>query len=114
MVTYDRPQEAKLHVHLENGETFEASKEDLQKFGYVDRYVAYRSFANRLDTILREAGLLDSYDALTSAKLNPLRYLAELAIIMPDLLEHPETAENDEAIVELEKTLRKETPKDED
>jgi len=34
-VSYDRPVAAKLYVHLDNGETFEAKPEDLARFGVV-------------------------------------------------------------------------------
>lgn len=107
MTTYDRPVEAKLFVVLDNGEKFEAKKEDLKKFGYVKSLDAYMNFNNHIDKILRNAGLIEDGEDLTSTMINPLRYIAELSCVMPELLNHPEHEDVHEAIIQLEKTLRK-------
>lgn len=102
-VTYDRPVEATLIVRLANGDEWKAKDEDLERFGYAQRLGAYIAFQRHLTRILTDAGLIAG--DLTKARLNPLRYLAELAIMHPELLEHPETAETDAEVVEIERTL---------
>jgi hypothetical protein len=54
--------------------------------------------------LLLDAGLIRH--ELTEARINPLRYIAELALTYPDLLDHPETAETDAEIVEIERHLQ--------
>lgn len=104
MTTYDRPVEAKLHVHLANGDSWEARGEDLERFGLVKRLEAYSTFARQLGEALECSDLLPDGD-LTSAQLNPVRYLAELAICFPDLLSHPDTAGTVAQIIDLERRL---------
>jgi hypothetical protein len=106
MVSYNRPVEAKLVVQLTNGEIFDATQADFANFGLVKKLDAYMEFNRHLTKVLHEAGLLEEREDLTDSKLNPLRYLVELAVVMPELLEHPETAENDANVVKLEKMLR--------
>lgn len=106
MPAYSRPVEAKLYVHLANGEKFEATKDDLANFGYVDRLDTYIRFSDHLAQALVAAGLIERHKHLTRAKLNPLRYLAETAICHPELLTHPEFAETDADIVAIEQALR--------
>lgn len=89
MTTYERPIEATLHVHLANGETWEAEADDLDRFGLVQRGEAYRVFRTTLMKILRRADLL-SRDDLTDAALNPVRELAEYALRYPHLVDHHE------------------------
>ena len=86
--TYDRPVKATLHVHLDNGETFQATAADLAKFGLVDSLDAYMRFDEALGKALRSAGLIGG--DITDAALNPVRYLVETAIRNPELLDHPE------------------------
>jgi hypothetical protein len=105
MPSYQRPVKATLHVRLENGETWEAKPEDLDQFGYVNRLDAYVAFDDHLMKILHAAGVLDENDDLTKSQLNPLRYLVEIAISHPALLTHPEMAENDAAVVDIERAL---------
>lgn len=105
-VTYDRPVGAALHVHLTNGETWEATDQDLVKFGLVNQLDAYMRFRDRLAGILRDAGLIDRAMQLTGCELNPLRHLAELAIAMPDLLDHPDNTESWQEVADLERRLR--------
>lgn len=104
--TYDRPTPATLHVKLKNGETWEATADDLEKFGYVKRLDAYITFSRHLAKVLFDAGLIEREKDLTRTQLNPLRYIAELAICHPALLDHPENAETDAQIVAIERALR--------
>lgn len=90
--TYDRPTKAQLRVHLADGESWEATPADLDKFGYVDRAQTYLRVTRHLQKLLADAGLLPSGD-IVDAHLNPLRYLVELAVCHPDLLDHPEAVE---------------------
>lgn len=87
-VTYDRPVKATLHVHLDNGESWPATAEDLERFGLARSLDAYMSFEYALGRILRGAGLVTG--DITDARLNPVRHLAEIAIRHPDLLDHPD------------------------
>jgi hypothetical protein len=78
-VTFDRPIPAKLIVRLENGDEFEPSKDDFDKFGLV----------NRLDTYVRFEQLFTEALGIPSGTLtddgnegpNLIRYLAECAIM---------------------------------
>lgn len=106
MVTFDRPVEAKLIVRLENGEEWEAKRDDLAKFGYVERYEAYQHFRNALWQILNDAGLLDDGDALIRAAINPIRYLAEVASGQPEFLDHEDLAETRAQVQAIEQLLR--------
>lgn len=81
MTTYDRPVKATLHVHLENGESWEVTPDDLEKFGLVTRSEAYARFAR----LLRKA--LPWRHELPASPLNPLRYLAEVALVFPHIFE---------------------------
>jgi hypothetical protein len=101
MTTFDRPVEAKLHVQLANGDSWEAREEDLERFGLVKLLDAYSSFAQQLSEALECSALLPTGD-LTSAQLNPVRYLAELAICFPDLLSHSDTAGTMAQIIDIE------------
>jgi hypothetical protein len=102
-VSYDRPVEAKLYVHLDNGEQFEAGPEDLKRFRLVRDLDAYMVFETKLREVLSEAGLIER--DTTEACLNPLRYLVETALCYPELLDHPEH-EGWKAIAELEQVLQ--------
>lgn len=87
MTTFDRPVPATLHVHLENGETWEATPADLEKFGLAKRREVYATFEKALIKALEPHG----YHDITDALLNPLRYLTEVAIHYPDhFTEFPE------------------------
>lgn len=95
--SYDRPVKAKLFVHLDNGEMFEAGPDDLAKFRLVDRLDAYMALQRKLSAVLAGAGLLDydnpvdgEYRELVDAELNPLRHLAEVVLVMPDLADNPD------------------------
>mgnify|MGYP001615901251 CR=1 FL=1 len=103
-VTYDRPVNAELCVKLSNGETWKATPEDLAKFGYVSRLDAYAAFDDHLRKLLGEAGLIQL--EITEARLNPLRYLVELAINHPHLLGHREVTETNTEVVEIERSLQ--------
>lgn len=77
MTTYMRPVNANLHVHLDNGETFEASADDLSKFGYVRKGDVYTTWETRFREAIGED--------VTDSPLNPLRYILEISIYHPDL-----------------------------
>lgn len=110
MTTYDQPVEATLQVKLANGSAWEATEADLNRFGYVKRLDAYMTFQRHLTRVLLDAGLIRR--ELTEARLNPIRYIAELALNYPDLLDHPETRETDAEIVELERHLQTTMPEE--
>lgn len=110
MTTYDRPAAATLHVKLENGETWEATPEDLDKFGYVKRLDAYLLFDDHISEALRAASLIGK--DITDARINPLRYIVELAICHPQLLTHPEVAETTARVVEIERHLQTTLPEE--
>lgn len=103
VTSYDRPVKASLHVHLENGETWEATPEDLERFGLTRKLDAYMRFNDALSRILRDHDLLSG--DLTDAELNPVRYLAEIAIGHPDLLDHEEH-ESWRNVADLERRLQ--------
>lgn len=100
---FSRPVRATLHVHLDNGEEWEAKPEDLAKFNLVDRHDAYMAFDDALRQILRDAGLIDG--DITDAELNMVRYLVELAITSPDLLWHSGN-EGWRSVAEIERALQ--------
>lgn len=81
MTTYDRPVEATLHVHLANGETWEATPEDLMRFGLTSKLDAYARVRDLLATALPWRA------DLTGSPLNAVRHLAETAIVYPDLID---------------------------
>lgn len=106
-VTYDRPIPGKLMVVLENGESWEAGPSDILKFGYVHRLDTYMRFRTKLYWVLQEGGVLPEGADLTDAALNPLRYLVELAVCSPEVLEMEETKQSlFPELVELERTLQ--------
>ena len=104
-VSYERPVEATLMVKLSNGEMFEASGEDLSKFGYIKKLDAYMNFNNHVDKVLREAGLLEDREDLTDTPITSLRYIVELACNYPELLDDPEIVDVNENIVKMVKIL---------
>lgn len=104
VTSYDRPVKATLLVRLDNGEEWEATPEDMAGFGYVDRLNAYGAFDDHLRNLLIREGLIER--RTTEARLNPLRYIAELAICYPDLLAHPDMAENNAEVVAIERALQ--------
>jgi hypothetical protein len=103
-VTYERPVEASLVVRLANGEEWKAKPEDLARFGYIQQADAYMAFQRHVTTVLLDAGLVDR--ELTEARINPLRYLVELAVMHPDLLQHPEIGDTNAEIVAIERALQ--------
>lgn len=115
--TYDRPIEAKLVVRLSNGEEWEATQADLDRFGLVARNDAYMAFNSALTDALTSHGLLDydadEYRTLTDAEVNPLRYLVETVLCYPDLLDHPEH-EGWKSVADVERRLRRVLPPDTD
>jgi hypothetical protein len=104
-VTYDVPVKATLRVRLSNGREWDATDEDLRKFGLDSRLDCYMRFDDALRKTLFDAGLLGTRGDITESALNTVRYLAEIAINHPDLLDHPEH-EGWREVVTIEQTLR--------
>lgn len=103
--TYERPVRATLHVHLDNGETWEATPDDLARFQLGQTYVASTAFAEALSDVLHSHGLLSDRKEATDAALNPVRYLAEVSINYPHLLDHPDH-DGWSVIADMERVLR--------
>lgn len=101
--SYDRPIKARLWVHLETGESWEATDADLEQFRLIGINDAYMRFDDALTRVLTEAELIDG--DLTLARLNPLRYLTETAICHPDLMDHAEHRRW-MAVADIERTLQ--------
>jgi hypothetical protein len=102
---FDRPIEGTLHVVLTNGDSWEAGPDDLRKFGLVTAHEAYSIWDKHVTDVLSKASLLERGD-LTRSAINPIRYMVEVAICYPDLLEHPEMSTTDEDLVTIESALR--------
>lgn len=100
--TYERPVQGRLFVHLDNGESWEATPQDLTQFRLVERLEPYGQFRRALEAALARAGI--DADA-TTATLGPVRYLAEIAIMHPDLVDHPDRLGWVD-VAEIEKFLR--------
>lgn len=75
-VTYARPVAATMHVHLENGEQWEATPEDYARFRLVNRGDAYHAFSSALVRALD----LERDKDVTDSCLNPIRYLVEVTV----------------------------------
>lgn len=105
--SYQRPIKATLHVHLATGEQWAVTEADLDNFGLVDRRGAYATFDDILTAVLTKAKLLNG--SITTAQLNPVRYLVETAIVNPDLLYHPEHR-NWDYVCEIERRLQDTRP----
>lgn len=105
-VTYDRPVNAKLFVHLDNGEKWEANPDDLQKWGFINGHDAYIRWERHIAGVLRAGGMMTDDDDMTDSELNPLRYITELILCYPpDFLSHAD-GEVNEAVVAIEKKLQ--------
>lgn len=111
MTSYDQPVEATLQVKLANGKSWDATPEDMKRFGYVSRCDAYMAFDDHLRELLYGAGLIDR--EVTDAWINPVRYVAEVAINYPELLAHRDMADVNARIVEIERHLQATLPEDE-
>lgn len=72
--TYERPVTARLRVVPDIGEPWDATPEDLVRFGLVDRLDAYARFDSWLRSVL---GIDDS----TESALNIIRRAVECAIM---------------------------------
>lgn len=81
---YDTPVPGRLIVRLNNGDEHYATPEDLEKWGFVERHTAYRIFRQAMQVAVTFYGPHPPDTDLTDTKLNPLRYLAEQAIMYPD------------------------------
>ena len=106
--SYERQLKAKLIVRLENGEEWEAKADDLEKFGIDFRTESYYRFDSGLEKLLTDAGLIDR--DLTQARLNMVRYFAELSICHPDLVDHRDSDWS--RLVEIERVLQEHLPSD--
>lgn len=105
-VTYDRPVKAKLMVSLNDGdEMWEATAEDLAKFGLFYGYDAYKVWHDWMVDLLDKGGLLPDRD-LTDAMINPIRYTVELAMTYPELLYHPDQTDIRSRIRAIESLLQ--------
>lgn len=77
-VTYERPMRASLIVRLENGDEWEASAQDLDRFGYGRRLSIY----TRTAQMLAEGLGLSHFDELTDhPRPNLVRYLIECGVM---------------------------------
>lgn len=101
---YERPVKATLHVHLENGDSWPATRADLDKFDLLPGLDAYMRVDDALTKALHDGGVLPADRDITWAQLNSVRYLAELAIRMPELLARPD-AEVPRNVADLERAL---------
>ncbi|MFS0885259.1 hypothetical protein [Aeromicrobium sp. 179-A 4D2 NHS] len=78
--TFDRPVVGTLHVHLENGETFEATSDDLRQFGLVDaqtEYMRVRAFLRDANILLSQRYGREPSDLSKNYGLNTVRYIVE-------------------------------------
>lgn len=101
--TYDRPTEATLHVHLANGETWEATGADLAKFGLERPSDIYRRFATNLKAALLSHKIIGRDQDLTECELEPVRELVDTAITNLDRPDYETWAE----VADLEARLRR-------
>lgn len=107
-ITYSREINAKLHVHLENGETFEATPQDLTKFGYVSRSKAHSMVYDRLLSIMQDAELFDSdnYRDISDLEIAPIYSLVTTILMYPHLINHEDNKATFARIAEIERILR--------
>lgn len=105
--TFNRPVAGRLVVMLDNGDSWDATPDDLMKFRLADPYEGYRRFNNKLVEVMANAGLLGGGDDATDLALNPMRYFVELSIMYSnnELLDHPEH-DMWKDLVHMEKALR--------
>jgi hypothetical protein len=103
---YQRPVEGSLHVHLANGETWEATQADLAKFGLVERMAAYTAFREALSATLARGGFPP--DA-SEAAVGALRYLVETTVAHGEPFTPDVNSDDDDTATEIlaiERTLR--------
>lgn len=107
-VTYDRPVPATLQVRLGNGDTFEASPEDLKKFGYLKRDDVFSDMYHRLIDMFVEAGLMGEGDRrdMTDLEISPLYNFFSYVLNHPTLIDHWENEGMPVEITNLERRLR--------
>jgi hypothetical protein len=94
---------ARLVVECDTGERWNARSSDLLKFGFVDRLTTYG--------LIRRALIVALNGDPTESPLNPLRYLVELAIFQPELLDEDEIGDTLRDIAALDRVLRDADPK---
>lgn len=102
---YERRIPAKLIVRLDNGEEFEATTEDLEKFGLVER----TTFIGKIRKLI-VAGLAESKGGKEGGEfqLQPVISLLDLAAYAPSSLTDEKTEEFMQQFLELEQVLEKE------
>lgn len=83
-VTYERPVAAKLYVHLDNGDQFEAGPADIEKFGYTDPSAAYRRLGTWITAALERNGVDKAHD-IRETGLCPIHYAVECALFYDDM-----------------------------
>lgn len=106
-ITYERPVRATLHVHLDNGEIFPATTEELKKFRYIHQDETFSNGYQRLITLFKEAQLFDdSYRDVSDLEINPLFSFFTYVIQHPNLLDHWENEQMFVSMVNMERCLR--------
>lgn len=101
-VTYSEPIPAKLLVRTESGREWEATPEDIARWGYVSQRVAYDRFSDWLYAVLRRGGAADV--SVDETPVNCIRYAVECAIFydhMPDV----DSATNEEDLADNQDTM---------
>jgi hypothetical protein len=78
-VSYPQQVEAKLVVRLANGTEWEATDEDVEAFGFAERFTAMNRFNQWLNDCLQDT----SYEGadLTDTPMNVFRYAAECVLM---------------------------------
>ena len=112
-IKVERPVEAKLVVRATaTEEEWNATHDDLRKFGYRLSHDAYRAWSQFVQDALIEHGL-EAGD-LVKTKLNTIRYVFELASSIPEILDE-RTEEMDELraeVAQIERILREHMPEE--
>lgn len=103
-VTYDRPVKAALVVRLDNGDEWEATAEDIERFGYREKMAITRSLmdyervhlgAELVNTGLNPVRYL--YECLVNYDHLPLDIAADIKALIAHLAEHPVPQQESEA-----------------
>ncbi|WP_431881691.1 hypothetical protein [Micromonospora chalcea] len=104
-VFFEVPVRGTLQIQLANGDTLDATRDRVERFGYVHKDVVLQRFASHLTQVLRDEDALPA-GGLTEAHLNPVRALLEAVVRTPAVLGTPDMAGTDEDLVHIEHTLR--------
>jgi hypothetical protein len=106
---YDRPVEASLYIHFAYGDDPQpATRDDLKRFRLRDTSETYQSVDVMYDRAMERFGLFnpDQYRDITDCEVNPLRYLTELAIFLPETLDDEDTQRYFSQVAAMEFFLR--------